>query len=197
MSLNQEILETIKANNNIITTAQVRALGYSKTLLTKYVKEGLLDRSRHGVYTLPDAPHDDMYTLSMRSSKIVFSHDTAFFLNGLADRTPFRHSVTIPSNTSLLASIKGECTCYYIKPEPHKVGIIEIKTTFGNIVKCYNPERTICDLLRSRSRLDEELVISAIKNYVNSKEKDLNRLAEYSMMFRVSKEVKKYIEVLL
>lgn len=197
MNLNQEIYEEILKNNNIITTAQVLALGYSKTLLTNYVKEGLLERSRHGVYILPDSVHDDMYTLSLRSEKIIFSHDTALFLNGLSKRTPFIHSVTIPSNTAIPASIKDECICYYIKPELHDVGLTERYTTFGNRVKCYNVERTMCDILRSRSRLDEETVISAIKNYAVYKGKNLNLLAVYAKQFRVSKALKRYMEVLL
>ncbi len=105
-----------------------------------------------------------MHALMLRSSKIIFSHDTALFLNGLAERTPFRHTVTIPSNSALPASTKNTCTCFYIKPELHTLGMIVRKTTFGNSVRCYNMERTICDLLRSRSRCDEETVISAIKN---------------------------------
>lgn len=197
MSLNQEILQALKKNNNMITTSQVQALGYSKTLLTQYVSEGLLDRSRHGLYTLSDSTHDDMYTLGLRSKNIIFSHDTALFLNNLSNRTPFTHSITIPSNASLPASIKNECICYYIKPELHLIGLIEKKTTFGNNVKTYNIERTICDLLRSRNRLDEELIISAMKNYAHSQEKNLNLLAEYSLQFKVSKKIKTYLEVLL
>ena len=88
MNINQTIYDEIKKNNNMITTSQVLSLGYSKQLLTNYVKEGLLERCRHGVYTLPNAVHDDMYTLMLRSEKIVFSHDTALFLNGLSERTP-------------------------------------------------------------------------------------------------------------
>lgn len=197
MRLNQKIYDEIKKNNNMITTSQVIALGYSKTLLSKYVKEGALERSRHGIYILPDSAHDDMYTLSLRSDRIIFSHDTALFLNGLSDRTPFTHSVTIPSNTTLPSSIRDECTCYYIKPELHSVGLTEKKTTFGNTVKCYNAERTVCDMLRSRSRLDEETVVSAIKNYSAYQDKDLNLLASYAKQFRISGELKRYMEVLL
>ena len=125
MNINQTIYDEIKKNNNMITTSQVLSLGYSKQLLTNYVKEGLLERCRHGVYTLPNAVHDDMYTLMLRSEKIVFSHDTALFLNGLSERTPFMHTVTIPSNTALPNSLKGECICFYVKPELHDIGIIE------------------------------------------------------------------------
>lgn len=197
MEINSIILEEIKKNNNMITTAQAVELGFSRYLLSKYEKEGLLERERQGVYILPDSVHDDMYTLMLRSGKIIFSHDTALFLNGLSERTPFVHSVTIPNNTRVSKVVREECTCYYIKPELHQIGAITRKTTLGNMVRCYNAERTICDLLRSRNRLDEETVISAIKNYAASSDKDLNLLAVYASQFGVDRELKRYMEVLL
>lgn len=87
--------------------------------------------------------------------------------------------------------------CYYIKSELHQIGMTIRKTTLGNEVRCYNAERTICDLLRSRNRLDEETVIGAVKNYAVSSDKDLNLLAVYASKFRVNKELKRYMEVLL
>ena len=197
MKINSEILEVLKINNNMATTSQITEKGYSRALLTKYVKAGLLERYRQGIYMLPEAVHDDMYTLMLRSENIIFSHDTALFLNGFSERTPFMHSVTIPSDKVLPASLKDECICYYIKPELHKVGMTWKETTFGNRVRCYDAERTICDLLRSRSRCDEETVLSAMKNYVKYKERDLNRLANYSEQFRVRKVLNRYMEVLL
>lgn len=197
MEINQVIMKAIQKNNNMITTAQVVELGFSRAILSKYVKEGLLERGRQGVYILPDAVHDDMYTMMLRTDKIIFSHDTALFLNGLSERTPFEHTVTIPSNSVLSDVLMEECNCYYVKPELYGLGVVMKKTTFGNEVRCYDAERTICDLIRSRNRMDEETVISAIKNYAAYKEKDLNRLASYAEKFRVSKIMKQYMEVLL
>lgn len=197
MEINQLIMDVIKQNNNMITTAQVVAMGFSRAVLSKYVKAGLLERERQGVYILPDSVHDDMYTLMLRSDKIIFSHDTALFLNGLSERTPFEHTVTIPSDSVLSDTMKEDCNCYYIKPELFKVGMIKKRTTFGNEVRCYDAERTICDLLRSRNRMDTETVISAMKKYAVYKDKDLNRLAAYAEKFRVSKILKQYMEVLL
>jgi len=197
MKINQAIMEAIKQNNNSITTAQVVDLGFSRAVLSKYVKAGLLERGRQGVYILPDSVHDDMYTLMLRSDKIIFSHETALFLNGLSERTPFEHSVTIPSNCVLSDVLMDECKCFYIKPELFELGVVKKKTTFGNEVRCYDAERTICDLLRSRNRMDDETVIGAIKKYAAYQEKDLNRLAVYAEKFRVSKILKQYMEVLL
>jgi predicted transcriptional regulator of viral defense system len=197
MKINPVIGNMIKENNNMITTAQVLSLGFSKTLLMNYVKEGLLERIGHGLFTIPDGIVDDMYTLMLRSDKIIFSHDTALFLNGLSERTPFIHSLTIPSNAVLPIKIRENCICYYIKPEYHSMGMIQRETTFGNVVRCYNQERTVCDVLRSRNRLDEETVINAIKIYAASMNRNLNLLAVYAEKLRVSTILKKYLEVLI
>lgn len=197
MEINPIILGAMKNNNNMITTSQAVKLGFSRALLSWYVKEGVLERERQGVYVLSDTVYDDMYAFMLHSEKIVFSHDTALFLNDLSERTPFVHTVTIPSNTRLSPGIRDECICYYIKPELYELGITDRKTTFGNRVRCYNAERTVCDLLRSRNRLDEETVISGIKKYAASTEKNLKLLAEYAPQFGVSKILKRYLEVLL
>lgn len=184
-------------NGNLITTADVLSLGFSKQLLHNYVKEGLLERVRHGTYILPDKIHDDMYTLMLRSQHIIFSHSTALFLNGLSDRAPLSHCITLPSNKIVPNSIKNECIYFYIKPELHALGLTERTNAFGNTLRCYDPERTICDLLRTRDRCEKETVISGLKNYANFDKKDLDKLYEYSNLLNVKSELQMYMEVLL
>lgn len=71
-SINPVIMNFIMDNGNLITTADVISLGFSKQLLLKYVKDGLLERVRQGTYILPNNVHDDMYTLMLRSPHIIF-----------------------------------------------------------------------------------------------------------------------------
>lgn len=189
--------EAIVEFGGMISTKQVLDRGISKTTLTNYVRAGKIERVGSGVYMLPDMVEDDMYSLSLRSKWIVFSHDTALFLNHLAERTPFTHSVTVPSSASVPKSVRQCCNCYYIKPELYQLGMTVRKTTFGHEVTCYDPERTICDLLRSRSRFSVELVTEAVKAYAASNSKDLNRLAEYAEQFHIMKALNPYLEVLL
>ena len=76
------------------------------------------------------------------------------------------------------------------------MGIVEVKTPGGNIVKAYDLERCLCDMLRGKGD-DIQLVQSAIKRYVLSKERDINKLLHYAQQLRVEPKVKKYLEVLL
>ena len=195
--MNETLHEAIQGFGGMISTKQVLDLGISKQTLTNYVRSGKIERVGNGIYMLPDTIEDDMYALSLHSKRIIFSHDTALFLNHLAERTPFAHSITIPSNASVPKSMKQQCSCHYIKPELYYLGATVRKTTLGHEVPCYDMERTICDLIRSRSRYSVELITDAVKAYTGSSGKDLNRLSEYAGQFHVMKELKPYLEVLL
>ena len=195
--MNETLHEAIQSFGGMISTKQVLDLGISKQTLTNYVRSGKIERVGSGIYILPNTIEDDMYALSLHSKWIVFSHDTALFLNHLAERTPFTHSITIPSNASVPKSMKQQCNCHYIKPELYQLGATVRKTTFGHEVPCYDLERTICDLIRSRSRYSVELITDAVKAYANSRGKDLNRLSEYAEQFHIMKALKPYLEVLL
>lgn len=195
--MKETLHEAIQSFGGMITAKQASDLGISRQTLTNYVHNGQIERVSSGIYILPDMIEDDMYSLSLRSKWIVFSHDTALFLNHLAERTPFTHSITIPSNASVRGTMKQQCNCHYIKPKLYRLGLTVRKTTFGHDVPCYDPERTICDLIRSRSRYSVELVTDAIRAYTNSSEKDLNRLSEYAEQFHVMKTLTPYLEVLL
>ena len=64
-------------------------------------------------------------------------------------------------------------------------------------MNCYNSERTICDLVRSRSKIDEETFLAGIKNYAQSKNKDLRLLGYYADKFHVLPKVRDFLGVLV
>lgn len=71
------------------------------------------------------------------------------------------------------------------------------KPPFGHMVPVYDLERTICDLLRSRSRMEIQVLQDALKQYVRRKDKNLRTLMQYAGMFHVEKMLRQYLEVLL
>ena len=72
-----------------------------------------------------------------------------------------------------------------------------MKTQFGNKVSCYDLERTICDIVRSRNKVGTETFLAALKAYAARPDKDLNRLYSYAKQLRISGILRKYLEVLL
>jgi predicted transcriptional regulator of viral defense system len=188
--------ELLNGNSGIIRTADAVNAGISRTALGTLVKNGKLERIAHGQYIRPDNMADELYMLQQRSGKIIYSHETALFLHDLAERTPFQHSLTIPSSSKLSPTLSEGCKVYYVKSELYGLGRCTVMSKMGNEVVAYDVERTICDILRSRSRIDSQAFAEAMKSYAIRKNQNWNRLRDYAEAFRVTKPLRQYLEVL-
>ena len=197
MNDSQLIMKLAKQNNGVITTAMVVAMGCSRGSLKYLADKGMLEKSSRGVYTLPEVWDDEFVNLQGRYKRGVFSLETALFLWDLSDRTPNRYHMTFPG-TYNLASPKSEgVICSGAKEPFYIMGITEVKTPGGNIVKAYNAERTLCDILRPRNHVDVQIVTDAFKRYAGRKEKNIPLLSEYAGMLKVENRLRSYLEVLL
>lgn len=193
-----EILKEISdINNGLILTKNAVDNGVSRATLSQLCKDGKISRIAVGQYVLSDALNDEMLSLEIRSNLIVFSHESALFLNGISERTPFEHTVTIPSSKTLSRSISKKCKIYYIKDDLHDLGKTHLPTTMGNLVWAYDIDRTICDIIRSRSRIADETFLSSLKRYASNSDKNLANLSLYANKMGILQQVRKYMEVLL
>ena len=192
-----ELTAIAQEHGGLIETKIAVAHGISKAMLSKLYKENRLHRVAQGQYVLPDDMQDELLSISKRSEQIIYSHETALFLHGISDRTPFEHTITVPSDYTPSVAIKSECKVYYIKPELFALGRTTLKTPAGNDVPAYDLERTICDVIRSRNKLGTETFLSALKLYAANPKKDLNKLNSYAKKMRVANVLRQYLEVLL
>jgi len=186
----------LKENNGIVRTADAVHAGISRTTLGTLVKRGKLERIAQGQYIRPDNMPDELHVLQQRSDKIIFSHETALFLHDMAERTPPMHSLTIPSTNKLSPILSDGCKVYYVKPALYGLGRCTLTSKMGNEVVAYDPERTICDILRSRSRIDGQVFAEAMKSYAARKGRNWNNLRNYADAFHITKLLRQYLEVL-
>lgn len=193
----EKILELAKKNNGTITSTQITKAGFSREYLRKLMKDNLLERVDRGVYILPDRFEDELFNLQTRYKKGIFSHETALFLQDLSDRTPIKFSMTFPLNYNTTTIKSENVSCYRVKIEYHQIGLITVQSPNGNPIRIYNPERTLCDILKGRSHTDIQVVTDAFKRYARWDKKNIPLLSEYSKLFRVEKKIRSYLEVLL
>lgn len=189
--------EILNMNNGYLKSADATHAGVSRTYLSEYVRKRGLKRIAHGLYVSQDAWEDGMYVLQVRYPLAVFSHETALYLLDLAEREPLKYSVTLKAGTNTTGLLRQGVKVYKVKKELFEEGIEKALSPAGHLVRVYNPERTICDLVRSRSNIEIQDLQSAIKGYVRRKEKNLPLLMRYAKSFSVEKIIRGYMEVLL
>jgi predicted transcriptional regulator of viral defense system len=197
MSNEQIIHELFQKNNGILEAKQVAGLGIDNKVLQRMTEKGLIERIGHGLYLDANLMQDEYVIAQYRCRKGVFSHETALYFHDLSDRTPLQLMMTIPAgyNTRLLKET-DKYKFFYCKKDQLEIGITQGKTTFGNSITLYDKERTICDCLRKKDKLDSDMVVMSVKKYMKEPGADFARLLKYAEIFNIREQVRQYMEVL-
>lgn len=197
MILSDKVDKLLAKYNGTFTRKQALSEGISDSLLTRMVKEELIERVGPGIYIDPASFEDEFLVAQLRLSKGIFCKETALYLYDMTDRTPNFMEMNFP---------KGYKSDYFdelrIKPyrqvsNLYDIGVTTVKTPYGNKVQVYDVERTLCDIIRPPHVAQEEVIRNAMQTYVKRPEKNLNRLIRYAKELKVDAKIKTYMGVLL
>ena len=190
-------IENIVDESGILLAKDAIEAGIPKHILYRYIKEKKFEKVAYGVYVSPETWEDNLYILSLRCPQGVYSHDEALYYHGLIDREPMQRTLTIYTGYGTSRLVADGIKVFTVKKELMDIGKEYVKTCQGHEIPIYNLERTICDLMRSKSRFEIQDFQTALKTYVARKDKKLNKLMEYAQVFHVDKKNREYMEVML
>ena len=188
------VQDLLERNQGYLTTSMAQANGIDRWELSRLVRQGVLVRVAQGLYIPEDLLPDPYVVAQHRCSKGVFSHETALYFHDLSDRVPLQLMMTIPSGWNCSLIKEQDMLFFYCRPSWFSLGLDQIKTQAGLWVRCYDMERTICDCVRSLERLDRDIVILAIKNYLKLMKADKAKLLEYAQIFGIRQMIYQFME---
>lgn len=193
----EKLEKLIKKQKGYMTTQDAKNEGIHREYLSLFIEEEKLIRTSPGIYQSPEVWEDKYYNIQKKKKKMLYSHETALFLHGYSDRDPIRYSVTLPTGYNTSQIKNNEIITYSIKPSLLELGKITVKSPYENDIYTYDKERTICDIIRSRNKIDKQIFNYGLKQYVNDKEKDLIKLMKYANKMGIENVVRNYMEILL
>ncbi len=193
----EKILSIMRKNGGCITTKELNSNNINRYFLTKMIEKKQINRISRGYYGLVNYNVDEYYKIISMSEKAVFSMNTALYLHNLSDRTPLIFDITVPYYYGGSLRKNKNVNLYFVNTSILDLGKIEIISPFGMKIKVYDKERTVCDIVKNRNHMDIEIFSKAIKKYINSDDKNLNKLMKYAKKLKIENKIREYMEVFL
>ena len=182
--------------NGYLTTRNVTTNNIPRTYLTKLIKENKIERVSRGVYIKKNVLVDEFVVLQNKSKYAIYSNTTALYLHGFSNRIPIRYDITIKSGYKGSLQKEDNVNLFYTKNELLDLGVINYKLDSGNIIRVYDLDKTICDIIKNKKKIDAEIFNKAIREYFYSKKKNTLKLYEYAKKMGIYNKVRDTFGVL-
>ena len=183
------LTDTIKQiNNGMLSTRMIEPLNISRQYLSIMQNNNDIEKVSRGIYLSPSAFEDSYFSFQQKYKKAIFSHMNALCFYGMTEEFPYNYTATVPQNYHV-DTVNEKCNVFYVSDDIYELGVVEIETPNGNKVRAYDKERCICNIIRSKGRMDSEQVKKTIKQYMQSRDKDIAKLSEYSKKMGINKKV--------
>ncbi len=192
---NIEIIESImKMNNGYVTSKELSNLGIHRMYLNIMKEKEMIEKVGNGIYIDSSKIEDSYFVFGLELPNIIYSHMTALYFHGLSIKAPNdKYDITVPNNY-FNYKIKNH-NVFYVDGDIYELGLTQVDTPMGNKVKAYDMERCICDIIRSKNRMDSEFIKYSVREYIKRKDKDLIKLSKYADKMGIKKEVMDFMEV--
>lgn len=188
------IEEFMKKNNGYITSKELDMFGIHRMYLSIMQEKRLIKKVASGIYIDINKTEYKYYVFGLSMPNVIFSHMTALYFHGLSikDKNDV-YDITVKRNYNSVHLRKHNA--FYVDNDIYELGLIEIDTPMGNKVKVYDIERCICDIIRSRNRIDLKHIKNSIRKYMKRKDKNLDKLFLYARKMGIEEVVMTYIEI--
>ena len=188
------ISQIMNANKGMLSTRMIEPLNISRQYLAIMEAKKMIEKVSRGLYVLPSAYEDSYFLFQQKYKKAIFSHMNALYFYNMTEEFPYNYTVTVPQNYHV-DTVNEKCNVFYVSNEIYEIGLTEVETPNGVKVKSYDIERCICDIIRSKNRMDSEHVKHSIREYLKRKDKNLIKLSNYADKMGIKDNIMKYLEV--
>ena len=159
--------------------------------LSKAVEEGSVFKLESGLYST-DRYESELGIIMKKYPKAVLAGEYAFYIHGLTNVIPEKYDLATTSKAARITD--NRVRQIYVNGNFFSLGIEEQEID-GAVVKTYDKERMLIELLRNKNSMPHDLYKEIIINYRDIiSNLDIERIQEYASIFPKKKMIAKALD---
>jgi len=195
-----EVRVLFENNGGVMRTAELSVAKLYYKDIKQLLDDGVIEKLKRGYYYYLIDAHDNSEAriISRLFPEAVLCMNTALFYYGYSDRIPAEWHLAVDKDLSKYKT-KIEypfVRIYFFEADLLNMGVSEAQIDLSAF-RMYDRDRTICDCLRYRGKMDREIFNKAIQGYVADPKKNVPNLMKYAKPLRIQQKVKDFIGVWL
>jgi len=193
----KSIVESLfRDNHGVMTSKELLENGVTYYTIRSLLSSGYIEKVKRGIYTLAHESEDELELVNKIVPNGILCMQSAAIVYDYTNKVPLRYHLSIDNKSRVNLPDYPKIKLYYWSKSQRELGI-EDKNHNGVNIKIYNKEKTICDYIRFRNKLDYSEVKEVLKSYMRDSNRDIVRLKTYSKELRIRTVLDHYLESMI
>ncbi len=197
--MSSKLKEIFDQHDGIMRTSELKEAGYYYQKIRELIEVGEIEQIRRGYYQyINEDSFSDIPIIITLFPDGVLCMESALDYYGYTDRTPDAWHLAVDNKSTRTRFYIDYPVIkpHFIQSDRYQAGIEQVKID-GKTIKIYDRERTVCDLLLHRNKVEGEVFNLAIQRYIRDPKKEEARLMKYAKLLHVEKKVQEVLGVWL
>ena len=186
-------------DQKIFSMQELMDMGYSQYKIRKLVNDGKLIKLNKSYYEntkYSGEESDFYYTVVYAPQGVICLLSAAVYYN-LTTYIPDAVDVAIPRKSKISSMPEWpRLKNHYYTDDRYELGAVSINEG-KNAFRIYDIEKTVVDIVFYREKVGIEETKEILVNYLQRKDRNLNRLLKYAELMKCEKVMRQYMEVLI
>lgn len=189
----------LSKDQKIFSMQELMEKGFSQYKIRKLVSEGKLIKLNKGYYENAEysGEESDFYLAVVYAPQGVICLLSAAVYYNLTTYIPDSVDVAIPRKSKISSNPEWpRLNGHYYTDARYELGAVSV-TEGKNTFRIYDIEKTVVDIVFYREKVGVEETKEILVNYLQRKDRNLNRLLKYAELMKCDKTMRQYLEVLI
>lgn len=184
-------------NGSILKTSELRENKFHSREISELINRGYLAKLNRGIYVWKEnenALSDNALACGIIPQGIIYLYSAAAYYE-LTTMNPMKISMAIPLGSRGIQLPDYPPIELYPIHKNFDLGEEKIVHR-SEIIRIYNMERTVCDFFKHRNKAGKDITLEVLKNYMQQKNKNIQKLMDYAAVLTDRKALSAYVEAL-
>lgn len=189
----KEIIQWFKQHNGWLKSKEFNYQPPVYAILNEMIETGEVQKIKNGLYQyLSLGNYNEIENLSKLYPTAVLCLFSAWHYYELSTTVPFQHHLAFKHKANPQLKEYPPVKPYYWSKTQFELGIVQQQN-----INIYDMEKCVCDAVKFRNKIGEEITMEVLKNYMLSKTRNIEKLMHYAKQMRIEKIISPLLKSML
>ncbi len=189
----EALIQLFKKNNNWLRS---KDFGYQPgvyALLDEMIKNQEVEKVKNGLFKYNKGnSYNELEEIAKLYPNAVLCLFSAWHYYELSTTVPYQHHLAIPHKANPPKIDYPPVKFYFWSKKQFELGIVH-----NERMSIYDIEKSVCDAVKFRNKVGEEITYEVLKNYMQSKVRNIEKLMTYAKEMRIEKIITPMLKSLI